>query len=220
MNPAFPQPFRTPDGRDLVVYIAESDDSPEIANFLMLHSLPIPPIRQLCGYQDGQEQPTFLLDIAFKDTEQPMSLLMRDTSGELVAVLLNDIHHKSSGTDDLSTTLLIDLYDDVDLFDHFKTDKIFHQNIVAVSSEYGRQGLAKRLYQLSLKIAEEMGFEAASTEAASSYTAKLANDLGYITLRTMGYISLEHKGTSPFSKYPDVLAKHPTFSLMARRIPA
>ena len=58
------------------------------------------------------------------------------------------------------------------------------------------------------------------TEAASSYTAKLADDLGYTTLRTMDYASLEHNGTSPFSKYPEELAKHPTFSLMARRITA
>ena len=116
-------------------------------------------------------------------------------------------------------TFCKELYKGIDLFALLETDRFFHLGDLTVSCDYARQGLATKLYQLSLEIAVKLGVPAAKTYAASTYTAKLAAKLGFSTFNTVDYATLEHKGTMPFTKYPDVLVDHPSVLLMARRLP-
>ena len=97
-TPSFPQALKTLDGRDLVIDYARPEDIPEIINFLMAHLLPKPPVRQLCQVDDEDfQQPGWLLEDATKGTNQPISLLIRDTSVKgqpIVACVMNDIQKR------------------------------------------------------------------------------------------------------------------------------
>jgi hypothetical protein len=68
------------------------------------------------------------------------------------------------------TTVARKMYEGRDLFALFETDRIFHLNIMAASCEYARQGLATKMVQMSLEIAVEMGFQAASIQKRAVVT--------------------------------------------------
>lgn len=229
---SFPQSYETRDGRTLLVDFARLEELHEIYDFIVEHFIPSPPIRQLSQYDDGPEEfkrPSWLLEYVRKCLHQPHSLRVRDPNSlQLAAVMLNiveepsapgnDVHPKNLEPENLTMAYLAELYRDVDLFKLLDVDRIFHLSIVAVSSDYAQQGLASKLYQLSLDIASELGIGAAKTEAGSSYVAKLATKYGFVSYKALDFAAIDFNGTKPLAEALG-MGEHKTARLMARPLP-
>lgn len=222
-----PQSFESVDGRRLIIDRARQEEAQEIEDFLMAHFVPVPPIKQLCTLEDGRvAKPAWLRHCVDECLERPYSLVIRDKNGMIVAALLTVLEKKSLEPINypsewkLLVPYLTELNRDVDLFSIFGTDQIFHLELVAVSSEYARQGLAKFLYKLTLDLLAETGETVVvKTEAASSYIARLAAQLGFSVYNTISYASIEYNGSYPMAKDSAGLGDHQTCKLMARRLP-
>lgn len=119
----------------------------------------------------------------------------------------------------LITAMLTAIESSCNIFELYETDRALLFYIVAVSSEFGRLGLASHLYQLSLKMAVANGLGAAEVAAFSDYAARAAAKLGFTTLTELNYASFEYKGTTPLAGCKKLLDEHPSVRLMARRLP-
>ena len=227
-NNHFPLSLETMDGRDLIVDLARPDERQEIYDFLLVNFIPVPPIRQLSQYDDGPEEfkrPAWVLEYVGECISQPYSLLARNKDGTLVAVMLNILESRKEEEEhspywdwNLTTAYMAALYKNLDLFTILECDQIFHLTIVSVSPNYAKQGLATKLYQLSLDlIAPTTGAGGVKTEAGSIYVARLATKLGFNTYKTLEFASIEYEGRFPLAN-KEGIEEHSTARLMARRL--
>ena len=226
---SLPHSFETNDGRLLTIDFGRLEELEEVYDFSVLYFVSEPPIRQLSQCDDdpkGYKPPDFLKDYVRKCLSEPRSLLARDSNGKLAAVMLNVVEERLDGGEgvhefseqNLTTAYLEELYRGVDLFEILDVDKIFHLAIVAVSSDYARQGLASKLFKMSLNVAAELGIGAAKTEAGSAYVAKVATKYGFVSYKNLDFASIEYNGDKPLADAKG-MGEHATAHLMARHLP-
>lgn len=222
-----PRSFETVGGRRLVIDLARPEKAQEIEDFLMVHFIPVSPIKQLCQLNDEENgKPPWLREGVDECVERPYSLVIRDGNGMMVAVMLTVLEKKPMEPIQypaewkLVAAYLTELNRGVDLYSIFDTDQIFHLEMVAVSSEYAHQGLAKLLYELSLELLAETGETVVvKTEAASSYIARIAAKLGFTVYNSIDFASVPYGGSYPLAGDSAGLGEHRTGRLMARRLP-
>ena len=116
-------------------------------------------------------------------------------------------------------SILQALTSDHDLFTLYNTDKVFEIAVVAVSSDYGRKGLATKLMEFSIQIAIEIGAGVVKVEAISEHSAQIASKLDFTVLKSIDYATFEYDGIKPLAGNYEMLSEHPTARLMARRLP-
>lgn len=225
MKPSFPQPFDMADGRRLSIQVAQQDDIEDIYSFLIEHFFSRPPVLQLCKYDSSMtetQKEEWIRGHINHCTSLPISLVVRDMDGQLVAVRLNVIEERppdgvtAKEELNLCTAFKSQLNRGVDLYKVLETDRILHMAMVAVSSDYGQVGLGTRLYQLSMEIGVSNGVGGIKTEAASVYVAKLVTKLGFETFNTLDYAQLELNGSRPLVGVD--MGEHQIGRLMARRL--
>lgn len=119
--------------------------------------------------------------------------------------------------DHLLFSVLGGLGEGIDLFKLYKTDRVLHLFAVGVHSQYGRQGLASRLYQLTIELALSAGVGAMALEAVSEYAYRAASKLGFTVLRVIDYATHEYKGGTPLKDCGDL--DHTAARYMARPLP-
>lgn len=165
----------------------------------------------------------FWIDLMHETLSSSHSLTAREeSSGRLVAVIDNIIETPTTKHPEypkrLLTAILHDLTKDHDLFTIYRTEKVLEINIVAVSSDFGKKGLATKLIELSIQLAIQSGAGAVQMEAVSEYTARSATKLGFTTLKTIDYSTYEYEGVKPFEKNDKMLSEHGTARFMALRL--
>ena len=233
----YPREFKTCDGRVLVIDCARPDDSEEITDFIQQHFIAKNPNLYLIPYIEDEAESfrPFLTGYMNLMISQSVSLTVRDPSagGKLAAVRMNKIENRNDPKEEeespeegkppkevlLIFALLGALNEGINLFDQYKTDKILHLAMVAVSSDYGRLGLASELYKLSIEIGQNIGAGAIVTEAVSVYAAKAAASFGLQTLREVVYEEFQlEDGSKPYAPVIKELGDHRTGKLMARSL--
>lgn len=121
--------------------------------------------------------------------------------------------------DQLLFSILGSLGDGCDLFNLYGTDKVLHLFAVAVHPSQGRQGLASRLYSLSIDLALSAGAGAIAVEALSEYTIRATTKLGFQVHKVIDYAAFEYHGKSPLADCSNLLGDHPEARFMSRRLP-
>lgn len=235
----FPLQLEQVEGRqqELTVDIARPDDGQEIFEFLLRHFFPLAPVRQLGLYDESEEakRPEWIQDIVIDCVKTPHSLVVRDASleNQIVAVVINEIqkrnlsqvaNHQPYGPKSnnpaqipvgrLHKAVLEVINRNVDVFAIYETETKMELSILAVDGRYGRQGLATKLVELSLRIAKAQEVGAVWTEALSAYTAKVASKFSFDILRSVNYDDFKYDGDFPLANIPE----HRTGHLMARKI--
>ena len=76
---------------------------------------------------------------------------------------------------------------------------LFHQWMVAVSSNFTRRGLCTRLFAANLQQAAAKGFTTAIVECTGSFSLAAALKAGYVEHNRIVYADFEYNGTKPFS---------------------
>lgn len=102
----------------------------------------------------------------------------------------------------------------LDVFTVYETETIMELNKLAVDGQYGRQGLATKLVELSLCIAKSQGVGAVWTKALSAYTAKVALKFGFVILKSVNYDDFKYDGEFPLANIPGHRFAH----VMARKM--
>ncbi len=225
--------------QELMIQIARPDEAQEVYDFLLDHFFPLAPIRQLGLYDESEEakRPAWIEDLVRDCLRTPHSLLVRDAclQHQIVAVAVNEMktsitttkpltHARPNGSRScnpaqipvgrLHKAVLENIHRQVDVFSLYNTEKKMEFSIVAVNKNFGRQGLASKLMELSLEIARENGVGVVWTEALSEYTAKLASKFGFDTLKSINYDDFWFEGKKPLANIPG----HRNGRLMARKI--
>ena len=232
-----PFELKTCDGRVLVIDRVREEETDEVCNFVYEHFLKSKPNRFLIPY-DGCSAETFhqrRSGYLKSVINQSVSFSVRDPSvgGELAAVRINELKHRNEPKQEDQSTekemspwerrpiiaFLKSLNEGINLFDQYNVDTILHLAMVAVSSDYGRLGLASELYKLSIEIGQNVGAGAIVTEAVSVYAAKAAASFGLQTLREVVYEEFQlEDGSKPYAPVIKELGDHCTGKLMARSL--
>ena len=121
--------------------------------------------------------------------------------------------------DQLLFSILGSLGDGCDLFKLYGTDKVLHLFAVAVHPSQGQQGLASRLYNLSIELAVSAGAGAIAVEALSEYTIRATTKLGFQVHNVIDYASFEYHGKRPLADCTELLADHSEARFMSRKLP-
>ena len=237
METLFPREFKTPNGLVLVIDRARSDEIDEVSDFMHKHFSNTVPNRYIIPYDEPKSIQIFrdFLPIYLKYLfKQSVSFTVRDPEegGRLVAVRINELEKRHSSVDGddeadqvtipkelIIFSILGSLNRNINLFDLYETDKILHLAMVAVSSDYGRLGLATELYKLTLDIARMSGAGAIVAEAVSAFAAKAAASFGLQPLKTIVYEEFElDDGSRPLASLVQEMGEHRTAKLMACRL--
>lgn len=220
----FPRTFLTRDGRELKIDLVHSTALKEISEFLRHHFFETSPNRYLVNHNPTNE--IGLTTFISQCLQSSVSLAVRDSNDRLVAVRLNSMEkfaeeHPSLSLpkNELTTTLLTSLAKDIDLFTIYKTNKVFHLEMMAVDEQYSGLGLGSMLVKLSLELAEKHGAGAVGVCAVSEAAAKVAARNGLETLRTIDYSTFELNGEKPLANETQLLAEHRVAKFMARSLP-
>lgn len=227
MTPPFPQPFDTNDGRRLTIHIARSEDREEIYDLILNHFVARPPMFFLFHYDHSMsesQREQSIRDHITRCTSLPISLIVRNEVGRLVAVRLNLLEDrlpdgaKVEGRRlNLRLAFHAELNKGIDLYSLLETDRILHLAMLAVAPDYGQHGIGTRLYQLSMDVAIANGAGGMKVEAASVYVVQLAKKLGFKTHKTINTVDTEFLGIKPLAGVD--LGEHRYGVLMARRLP-
>ena len=226
--PSFPQYFEISDGQRLTIDKIRPEEIQQVFDFLLIHFLPVPPFLQLCpDYnqvpKESRSPPAWIWEWTQQCVNQPFSLLVRNEDGQIVAVILNAIEQRPSTCSTVDPTeecellifeCLAQLFRGVSFFEIFEADRLFHLAIVAVSSDYGHNGVAARLYQLTLDIAAASGVKVIKQQAFSQYTLKLGVKFGFTNYKTLDYANFTYKGAQPLAQID--MGLHQAVHLMAR----
>lgn len=230
----FPITLEFPDGHSTVVIdIAQPDMADEITDFFEVNLAAVSPNDHILNYdapplgsEEEKQNRQARLQVIRSVLGSPYSLTAREqTTGRLVALIWNKMITPSMEQPGGTPTRLLyaimqALTEDHDLFSLYKTDKVFEIRIVAVSSDFGRKGLATKLMELSIQIAIQNGAGVVETEAVSEYTSRAATKLGFITLKSIDYATYEYDGIKPFAGNEDMLKEHPTARFMVLPLPS
>lgn len=150
----------------------------------------------------------------------PVSLIVRDKTGKLIAVRLNLLedrlnkHKPLTLTDnELIVSLVSSLEKEIDLFNIYKTNKTFILQMMGVDKQYSGLGLGSMLVNLSIDLAKQHGAGAVNEAAA-----KVASRNGFESLRTIDYATYELNGVKQLANESKLLAEHRVAKVMARCI--
>lgn len=222
---SFPRKFVARGGQVLTINIARPEDLQEVSEFLRLHFFFTSPNCYLI--KDGPGDDHGLKDYLSGCLKHPVSFTVRDATGRLAAIRMNELEERLDGVVVPSSaknlalimSLLGALEADIDLFTKYNTEKILSLAMMAVDKSYGQLGLASTLVELSLEVARANGAGAVKVCAVSEYAAKVAAKHGLETLRAIDYATFEFNGDKPLAYLTDLLSEHPVARLMVRRIP-
>lgn len=224
----FPMTLQLSDCISVIIDIAKPEMAEELVAFFKLHFSSISPNSDIREYdapppEEETLQHQFWIDLMHETLRSSHSLTAREeTSGRLVAVIDNKMETPTTKHPEypkrLLTAILQELTKDHDLFTIYRTKKVLEINIVAVSSDFCKKGLATKLMELSIQLAIERGAGAVQIEAVSEYTARLATKLGFTTLKATDFAKFEYNGLKPFAGNRKMLSEHPTARFMARRL--
>ncbi len=215
----------------LVVDIAQPNMAEEFLEFFKVHFSGVSPNNYIRKYDapppgSEEEKQRFerWLGIIRETLNSPCSLTVREqNTGRLVAVIFNKIERPTVEQRDYPRRFLFSilqaLTSDHDLFTLYNTDKVFEIAVVAVSTDYGRKGLATKLMEFSIQIAIEIGAGVVKVEAVSEHSAQIASKLDFTVLKSIDYATFEYDGIKPLAGNDEMLSEHPTARLMARRLP-
>ncbi|XP_069937283.1 uncharacterized protein [Cherax quadricarinatus] len=178
-----------------------SDDSEEIIKFLDEHLLPRCPSSKATG-----ETSTNLLgEIYMRDVQSclasGLSLAARHTTSKIiVGVSLNEIFsleetHKATTMENASkmSRIIGKLYDNITHFEGVDAQGMLHLYILCTHQDYANHGLGSRLFQKTLELGKERGFQAMNVEAANSLTARIGDRFEFETLAMVDLTTLEEE---------------------------
>ena len=240
----FPLQFHTKSSesgemKTLVADIGHPHEVQEVFDFLKRYFLTSTPIRQVtpCSDDAGEHAPSkqlWLLELVKESLSLPYTILIRDPAfgHRLAAVLINTMQERnqSHNSDDESTdsdrtpgwlarSFLSSLSQGIDLFSLYNTDRVLGLFIVSVGDQYGRLGLATKMFEWSIEMAEAAGAGALESGAVSEFAAKALAKCGFKTIKTVPYESFEMKdGVRPMASMLEELGEHQVGRLMARRV--
>jgi hypothetical protein len=213
---SFPQDFVVKDGRVFTIDLVRLDESEEVVEFRKHNFSSISPLCYLVKDRNEPSDETSMRNYVSEYVKDPVSLAVRDSTGRLVAIVLNKLLEKSEACEQAAITqsprlimsLLHDLEHGIDLFTTYNTKKVFALGILSVDQKYGRLGLATKLVNLSLELAKANGAGAVKCSVVSQHAAKAAIKNGLETIRTIDYATYEFNGNKPLAKFTDLLAEH------------
>ncbi len=236
----FPKTLKWSDGTELVIDIARPDECDEIMSFIDQNLFSKSPDAHLIGgdkpepdSENEKKEVDFFLfyyNVVLEEClSASYSLTVRnpDKNGEIVAVSLNRMHQEGIKRRDVpaeGVPLVQELWSVINqpadsLFSLYKTTKVFHWYMMAVSPSYQRRGIATQLAQLCIELGIEAGAGAIKVEAVSEYTARMARKLGFSILQSVDYATFEYKGVIPYADNHKLLSEHSCARFMARSLP-
>jgi len=233
----FPKTLKWSDGTELVIDIARPEECNEIMSFLDGNFFSKSPEVHLIGddkpkpgSEEEKKKEEFYYNVVLEEClSASNSLTVRnpDKNGEMVAVSVNRVHYEGVKRRDFppeDVSLFKEMWSVLNepadgLFSLYKTTKVFHWYMTAVSPPYQRRGIATKLAQLCIQLGVEAGAGAIKVEAESEYTSRLADKLGFSTLKSVDYATFQYKGTKPLADNRYLLSEHSIARLMARSLP-
>ena len=219
-----PRTIQVKDNQLLIIDYAKPEEQKEVLEFLELHFYPKSPICYLTndGLIDDKRD-----EFTSQCLESRVSLTVRDSAGNLVAIRLNKLESKgplsffskaSAKNDSFILSLLGGLEEDIDVFTRYNTDKVLSLGLVAVDQQYGRLGLASILIKITMELARMNGAGAIKATVVSEYAARAFTKLGFETLRTIEYVDFEYNGEKSLANKMNLLNEHTRARFMARHL--
>uniref|UniRef100_A0A336M9Y0 aralkylamine N-acetyltransferase n=1 Tax=Culicoides sonorensis TaxID=179676 RepID=A0A336M9Y0_CULSO len=144
---------------------------------------------KLCQRGEGHPELEEVVIDTFKDD---ISIVAVTKDGDVAGVVLNGWLYKGEVEksrqklkyckDDRFRTIFTLLYDEnlkVDLFSQFSVEKMFEVRILSVDSRFRGQGIAKKLFEESEKLARELGSKIIKADCTGLFSQKITASLGY-----------------------------------------
>lgn len=97
-------------------------------------------------------------------------------------------------------SFLYGINQDLDLFQKYRVNSIFECRILSVDQKYRGQGLAKKLLEKSLEVAQKAGYKLFKQDATSFYTQKIAENMGFTTVFELRYKAYRGDDGEPIFK--------------------
>lgn len=225
MNP-FPRKLILKNGLAVTVDVACPEELDEISEFVRQFLFLTSPV---CYLVKNCPNITNIQEFVAGLLHDPVSLTVRDSNGKLVAVRLNELELRNGTSLDvrllfdkdekaLLVSMMDDLTKDFDLFETFKTDKVFCMVILSVDPSYGRLGLGATLVEMSLELARSCGAGGVNVYTFSDYAARIASKHGMETLKSIEYATFKFNGDRPLACEEDLLKDHSAVHYKARNL--
>lgn len=154
-----------------------------------------------------------------------LSLVARNARGSVVGVRMSDLSTienpvqtpKEVTDSDAMGRILEKLNDGFDVFEMCNTNKVFRFVYLGVHVDYRRQGLAEKMFEISIELAKVKGAGAIVVEGVNKYATKAAIKSGFKVVNTVQISSL--KDTIPPHNFLALVTDNPVACLLVRALP-
>ncbi|KAK8739970.1 hypothetical protein OTU49_003297, partial [Cherax quadricarinatus] len=107
------------------------------------------------------------------------------------------------------------LYDNITHFDGVDAQGMLHLYVLCTHQDYANLGLGSCLFQKTLELGKERGFQAMNVEAANSLTARIGDRFEFETLAMVDLTTLEEE----FGINTSIIPGETIIKLMMKRFP-
>jgi ribosomal protein S18 acetylase RimI-like enzyme len=141
------------------------------------------------------------LSLAFYDTNSNRSLPIayainhHDQKNEVhhsEDILYSSLNQKCLQKSDHINSLISKLHENIDLFEQYSCENLFHIYFLGVDPNYRRNKLATRLIDYSINLAQEKNFDLIYADVTSDYSLNAFLQHNFHILKTINYHSYEN----------------------------
>lgn len=219
MAAVLPYQFTMKNGESLRVDIATLQDLEECCEFSREFFFRAPPL-SLILKTEVLEALDFVIPWIRNCIKSNVSLVVRNEAGQVVAVRMSEVSTRDNPAQVPESAMqhfdfiLETLSKGFDLFDQYKTDKLFHFVLMAVHPRYGNQGLGHKLLEISVDIARNTGSGLITMEAVNKYALRAGIKNGFQILNSIDFHTFKER--IPNASFTELLTENPKAYMLVR----
>lgn len=241
--PELPYKVETASG-ELIMDWVHPRDADEIREYLLRNFFTVTPIREVYCMEENNEaarQSTWFMNQLRDLASQPYSVVVHNKTNngdrQIVATSLHKVELKPNLSSDkppmrnvsdepfdqsfgwLRRAIQKEFYRDLDLFDHYQTDKIFKSCLSSSRADLRQLGLLSTMLNVAMKRAYRDGVRVYQSEIFHTHAQRVGIKFGCEILRTINVADFEcPAGVKPFANAKELLREHPYFILFGKQI--
>ncbi|XP_015112260.1 dopamine N-acetyltransferase isoform X2 [Diachasma alloeum] len=196
---------------DYHIRTVTADAKPKVLAFLRRFFFRDEPLNHSIGLIPEGENSTCveLEEYSMSSLDQNLSLMAVASSGAIVGVQINGITEppEEEEPDYINTCanpkfkkilkLLHHVDKEVDIINRYPGKKIMDIRIISVDSNWRGQGVAAALFEKTIEIGRELGYDLIRTDCSSHFTARLCKRLGFEEIYSLGYVDYVDESGKP-----------------------
>lgn len=170
------------------------------------------------------EKMTFIEPWTVACLKSKISLIARNSAGSVIGVRMTDLStvEKPFHTppevfqSDAMGAILDELNKGVDIFEMYKTQRAFRFVYLGVHQDYRNQGLAEKMFEISIELAKMNGADVIVVVGVHKYATRSAVNSGFRIVKTVSVS--DFKDCIPPHTFSKLVADNPEASLLVRTL--